>query len=69
MGFRGASSVTSNSHFGTVPETFSYSNVQCKGSESTLQDCPHSTYDSCYGYEGAGVICQTDVSPAGLKCL
>ena len=34
-------------------------NVACSGSESSLIDCPRSSYASCYYYSGgAGVRCQ-----------
>ena len=56
LGFS-AGSATSFSHFGRVPDSFALDNVQCVGTERTLQDCPHLTRDDCSGYEGAGVVC------------
>ena len=32
-------------------------NVECKGSEGTLESCNHSPTHNCKGNEGAGVIC------------
>ena len=48
---------TIQSRFGAVPERFAMDNVECKGNESSLLDCPHLTKDDCGPDEGAGVIC------------
>ena len=32
--------------------------MQCAGTEDSIFDCPHLTYDNCGHYEDAGVICQ-----------
>ena len=48
---------TTNSHFGTVPDTMAMDDVACTGSECFLIDCPYSPTDNCGGSEGAGVIC------------
>lgn len=44
-------------HFGNVPEVMAMDDVQCTGSEETLQQCTYRTYDNCAGSEGAGVEC------------
>ena len=46
-----------NSHWGSVPSTFSMDNVGCTGDEMYLQDCDYSPSDDCGGGEGAGVHC------------
>ena len=70
LGYIGALSATSNSHFGYVSSTFSYGDVFCTGSETSLDDCRHNDYDNCDQYEGAGVICNTSPPMAGkhLHC-
>jgi len=45
------------SHFGLVPEEFSYDDVKCDMSANSLDECPHSNTDNCGSTEGAGVIC------------
>ena len=62
MGFTlGAAQVFSNSHFGMVPADFSYDNVQCIGTETNLDDCPHDNSHNCSNFEGAGVECDPTV--------
>ena len=58
LGFSGLVSVTTNSHFGSVPSDFAMDEVSCNGTEANLQDCVHNTWDNCGGNEGAGVVCQ-----------
>ena len=63
LGFTGGNA-TFNSTYGIVPASFSMVDVQCSGSEESLQDCPHITIDNCATGEGAGVICHpTRVTP------
>ena len=49
---------TTKSHFGKVSDDFMMDEVQCKGNEEKLLDCPHKTEDDCGGKEGLGVICK-----------
>ncbi len=42
LGFAHVESVRSKSYFGEVSQPFSYNDVICYGSESSLQDCFHS---------------------------
>jgi len=60
LGFAlGASNAHSNSYFGTVSANFSYDNVQCIGTEATLDACKHLNVHDCATNEGAGVTCKT----------
>ena len=49
--------------YGYVPDTFIMSEVNCTGSESRIEDCPHSESDEaihdCSQGEGAGIVCVT----------
>jgi hypothetical protein len=40
-----------------VPNHFSYDEVACLGTESSVDECPHEDHDDCYPNEGAGVVC------------
>jgi len=46
-----------NSYYGSVPSLFSMDDVQCTGSESSIQDCRYILRDNCSGSEGAGISC------------
>jgi len=55
LGFTaGAYSVTGNQQ---VPNSFSYDNVECMGTENTLDECPHLNSDDCGESEGVRVAC------------
>ena len=70
LGFNyGAESMTIESHFGPVPDTFSYDDVICNGSENALDECNHITAENCGSTEGAGVICNTINTPGKNKLL
>ena len=49
---------TTKSHFGKVSDDFMMDEVQCKGNEEKLLDCPHETEDNCGAKEGLGAICK-----------
>ncbi len=53
---------TTDSKFGAVQNDFSYDNVNCIGTETSLHNCPHSNSHNCNGGEGAGVVCQQVLS-------
>merc|ERR1719348_2921768 len=53
LGFSSGTPYT-QSHWGDVPDVFSFDNVGCDGTEDHLVDCPHLTSDNCTGDEGAG---------------
>ncbi len=61
--FSGAVAVTTG-HFSDLNVSIVLSNVDCNGSESSLQDCPHSTGSqaACGAAEDAGAVCQ------GMHC-
>jgi len=40
-----------------VPTNFSYDNVQCTGTEATLDACPHVNTHDCFANEGVWVVC------------
>jgi len=65
LGYIGAVSATTNSHFGDVSGTFSYSNVYCTGDEASLDVCRNYNNPNCYESEGAGVICNTNPPTKG----
>ncbi len=69
LGYIGAVSATTNSHFGDVSGTFSYSNVYCTGDEASLDVCRNYNNPNCYESEGAGVICNTNPPTKGKKCI
>ena len=43
------------SRFGSVPNKFIMSNVNCKGDEGAMEQCRHRRFDNCGGHQGAGV--------------
>ena len=45
------------SHYGSVEERFAMMNVNCRGTESYLQDCSYSADGGCGRDDGAGVYC------------
>ena len=58
LGFNhGADSIKMESYFGPVPPDFSYDDVNCNGTENSLEECGHINSDNCNTQEGAGVIC------------
>lgn len=59
LGFAAAVNFTIRSHFGLSNTYFSLSNVNCRGDEAALYECPHDTRT-----EG----CETD-SVAGVMCI
>ena len=54
---------TSRSTYGSVVDDFIMDDVNCAGTEGTLEDCSYNPIDNCGSSEGAGVICRT-TSPA-----
>ena len=48
----------SSAHFGNGAGPIHLDNVDCSGSESSLANCPHSSFISCYNNVNAGVRCQ-----------
>jgi hypothetical protein len=61
------------SNYGRVPTSFSYDNVKCNGTETSLDNCKHLNVHDCDATEGAGVVCKTNdantVGEAGTKKL
>ncbi len=45
---------------GPVPSNFSYDNVQCTGTEATLDACPHANTHDCFPNEGAWIVCSNE---------
>ena len=57
LGYRGAETYKKESHFGSEGADFGMDQVVCRGDESRLKDCTHSTQEDCGAGEAAGVIC------------
>jgi hypothetical protein len=57
----GAESFQTDSYYGEVFGDFSYDEVQCSGSEAELDKCSHDNQNDCKSFEGAGVVCKTDI--------
>ena len=49
----------SGSTYGSVSTNFIMDDVNCIGTEETLEDCNYSPSHNCGSSEGAGVICRT----------
>ncbi len=63
---KGAIEATDNSLFGTVPNEFSYDLVSCRGDEAEIHLCTnYGIGQGCGVSNGAGVICDTGIPPAG----
>eukprot|EP00091_Calanus_sinicus_P021082 TRINITY_DN607_c0_g1_i10.p1 TRINITY_DN607_c0_g1~~TRINITY_DN607_c0_g1_i10.p1 ORF type:complete len:410 (-),score=92.77 TRINITY_DN607_c0_g1_i10:58-1236(-) len=58
LGYSGASNFTIRSHFGLSSTHFSLSNVDCRGDENSLAECPHDVKrEGCEADTVAGVVC------------
>ena len=57
LGYSGLERFTTYSHFGRVPEGLGMDDVKCTGTESRLEDCPHTTTEECNERYGFGVVC------------
>ena len=73
LGFpRGAIRATNSSYFGPVPDEFSYECVDCTGGETDIMFCYYLDWEGCEVNNGAGVVCNTEIPPAGkqleIKC-
>jgi hypothetical protein len=55
--YSGTSSFVYCSSCGSVLTNFSYDDVQCSGTEATLDACPHLNIHDCYANEGVWVPC------------
>ena len=62
LGFHGEfAKATNGSLFEEVNQTFSMNEAECKGTEESIENCPHqiiSDTDECDIDEAAGVICE-----------
>jgi len=57
LGFSGGRA-TRESRYGSIPGgRYGMDNVECRGFEDSLRDCPHSSQDDCGPGEAAGVVC------------
>jgi hypothetical protein len=66
LGFSGASNFTIRSTFGLSTTFFSWSNVDCRGDESSLLECPHDeNREGCEADTVAGAVCIASVEAAG----
>ena len=57
LGYDRVDSVFGDSSFGEVSAHFSYDDLECDGSEATLDDCYYYYPANCGTGEGAGVRC------------
>merc|ERR1719370_219074 len=49
---------TRESRYGNIPGgRYGMDDVECRGFEDSLRDCPHSSQDDCGPGEAAGVVC------------
>ena len=70
LGFNaGALQAYGYSRFGPVPDTFSYANVVCAGTESRFDDCPHTNEVFCPARNGAGVLCNNSNVPGKTSLM
>ena len=44
-------------YLGAVPTNFSYDDVKCVGTETTLNACPHVNVHDCGSNEGLWIVC------------
>eukprot|EP00092_Neocalanus_flemingeri_P030350 GFUD01032946.1.p1 GENE.GFUD01032946.1~~GFUD01032946.1.p1 ORF type:complete len:390 (+),score=107.58 GFUD01032946.1:35-1204(+) len=58
LGYSGASNFTIRSHFGLSSTYFIFSNVNCRGDEEDIMECPHDfEREGCEADTVAGVVC------------
>ena len=59
LGFsRNGATAVLYSTYGSVVDNFIMDDVNCDGTEDSLEDCSYSPTDNCGTSEGAGVICR-----------
>ena len=51
---------------GAIPINFSYDDVRCLGTETSLNACPHVNTNDCGSGEGLWITCATGGTGAGL---
>ena len=59
----------SRSTYGSVPTNFIMDDVNCAGTEGTLEDCSYNPIDNCGSSEGAGVICRSTTTPFDITLV
>ncbi|XP_076441683.1 neurotrypsin-like [Babylonia areolata] len=64
LGYPGAVRASSSAEFGVGEGNILLDEVQCEGTESTLQDCPANPWKQhdCQAFEAAGVVCRVKKS-------
>ncbi len=60
LGYPNATNFTVGSAFGPIKGSHSFSEVECSGNETSLNECIHSDEGDCGEDEVAGVICLTE---------
>ena len=58
---------TKESHFGKVSDDFMMDEVQCKGNEEKLLDCPYWSKHDCNKSDGLGVICTPKIKKGEVE--
>ena len=69
LGYSGAFSAPQSAHFGAGSGQIWLDNVNCAGSEDSIENCPHNGWGShdCNHYEDAGVGCLSKLHVIGSK--
>ena len=67
LGYERALEASGASLYGDWCKGSVISNVECSGSEQSLEDCRYSTFHLCSSHDAAGVVC--DRGPWGMKKL
>ena len=60
---------THSSNYGSVVDNFIMDDVNCDGTEETLEDCGYNPTDNCGSSEGAGVICRSTTTPFDITLV
>jgi len=61
LGFPGVVRFAREAEFGNA-RRIGYDDFECRGTETRIQDCEHTTQHDCSSNEAAGVVCATSVS-------